>query len=195
MTELLDLNFTGRRAVVLHPTKTVRQRLVSRLEILGLHTCGDWPDLPDTRTDFLFIDIDMGHDEQLPWSPGLAPIPVIGVIRSESPGRLAWAMRQNLDAFLSEAAPELVYSALVIAASKHAARVQHRAREAEAARRAGMRDILIRAVIAIMSSHGVDEIAALKKLRTFAMVERVALEDAAELYLRETDRHPREGRA
>ncbi|TCP22200.1 ANTAR domain-containing response regulator [Rhodovulum adriaticum] len=195
MTAMLDLNFTGRRAVVLHPTETVRARLAARLDVLGLTVQGHWPDLPEAPMDVLFVDIDMGHDAQLPWEPGHAPTPVIGVVRSESPGRLAWALRQNLDAFLSEAAPELVYSSLVIAAAKWAERQRQRERDAETARRAGMRHVLVQAVIEIMASHDVDEMGALKKLRTLAMVERVALEDAALLVLNARGDRMSEGRA
>ncbi|TCP60666.1 AmiR/NasT family two-component response regulator [Rhodovulum bhavnagarense] len=195
MTSMLDLNFTGRRAVVLHPTETVRTRLASRLDVLGLAVEGHWPDLPAERIDFLFVDIDMGHDGQLHWEPGQAPMPVIGVIRSETPGRLAWALRHNLDAFLSEAAPELVYSSLVIATARWTERARRTEHDVEAARRAGMRHFLIRAVMQIMETHGVDELGALRKLRTLAMVERVALEDAALLVLNENGTLPSEGSA
>lgn len=185
MTGPLDLNFVGRRAVVLHPAGTVRSQLITRLAALGVEGIGQWPDpaADACDADFLFIDVDMGHDDQLPWPPGAAPIPMIGLIRSESPGRLAWALGQNFDAFLSQAALGLVYSTLVIAAAKCAERQRQTAREAEVARRAGQRHVLVRAVIGVMQAEGVDELGALKRLRAFAMVERVALEDAAALYL------------
>lgn len=184
MTSRLDLNFAGRRAVVLHPAESVRAELIARLAALGVEASADWPESAAVRAaDFLFVDVDMGHDDQIPWQPGTAPIPLIGLVRSESPGRLAWALGQNCDAFLSQAALGLVYSTLVIAAAKSAERLRVRRREEEAARRAGMRDVLVRAVLAIMQAEGVDELAALRQLRAFAMVERLALEDAAARYL------------
>ncbi|MCO8146361.1 transcriptional antiterminator [Rhodovulum tesquicola] len=184
MTSRLDLNFAGRRAVVLHPAESVRAELIARLAALGVEASADWPaSAAVSAADFLFVDVDMGHDDQIPWEPGTAPIPLIGLVRSESPGRLAWALGQNCDAFLSQAALGLVYSTLVIAAAKSAERLRVRRREAETARRAGMRDVLVRAVLAIMQAEGVDELAALRQLRAFAMVERLALEDAAARYL------------
>jgi len=186
VTATLDINFNGRRAVVLHPVETVRGELVARLAALGVRAFAHWPECEAAaQADFLFVDVDMGHDGLIPWPPGTAPIPVIGLIRSESPGRLAWALGHDCDAFLSQAALSLVYSTLVIARAKCADRQRARDREAEIARRAGLRDVLVRAVIAIMRDEGVDELAALKQLRAFAMVERIALEDAAALYLQE----------
>ncbi|TCM87098.1 transcriptional antiterminator [Rhodovulum steppense] len=190
MTPRLELNFAGRSAVVLHPAETVRTELAARLAALGVSVAADWPASGAVdRADFLFVDVDMGHDDQIPWEPGTAPIPLIGLVRSESPGRLSWALGQNCDAFLSQAALGLVYSTLVIAAAKSAERLRVRRREEEAARRAGMRDVLVRAVLAIMQAEDVEELAALRQLRAFAMVERIALEDAAALYL--NDPRPR----
>jgi len=186
VTPTLDINFNGRQAVVLHAAETVRGELLARLAALGVRASAHWPESEiAAQADFLFVDVDMGHDEQLPWPPGTAPIPIIGLIRSESPGRLAWALAQNCDAFLSQASLSLVYSTLVIASAKGAERRRSLDREAELARRAGLRDVLVRAVIAIMRAEGVDELAALKQLRAFAMVERIALEDAAALYLQD----------
>ncbi|TCO70098.1 ANTAR domain-containing response regulator [Rhodovulum euryhalinum] len=186
MTQPLDLNFTGRRAVVLHPAETVRDVLIARLAVLGVTATGNWPEASDLAgADFVFLDVDMGHDGQIPWPPGTAPIPLIALIRSESPGRLAWALGQHCDAFLSQAALGLVYSTLVIASAKCAERLRTIHREAEIARRAGLRDVLVRAVLAIMAAEGLDDLTALKRLRALAMIERIPLEDAAARYLQQ----------
>ena len=148
---------------MLHPAESVRAELIARLAALGVEVAADWPaSAAVSKADFLFVDVDIGHDNQIPWEPGTAPIPLIGLVRSESPGRLAWALGQNCDAFPSQAALGLVYSTLVIAAAKSAERLCVRRREAETARRAGMRDVLVRAVLAIMQAEGVDELAALR---------------------------------
>ena len=187
MTSAHEFNFTGRRAVLLHPSETVRTELRDRLGALGVQATGHWPDWDgtDRQTDFLFVDIDMGHDGLMPWPAGAAPIPTVGLIRSESPGRLGWALEHRFDAFLPQAGLGLVFSSLVIASANCALRRRNAAREAEVARRAGQRHLLVRAVLRIMQRDGVDELAALKRLRAFAMVERVALEDAAALLLKD----------
>lgn len=184
MTPPLDLNFTGCRALVLHPAETVRAELIARLAALGVEATAEWPESDAVAAaDFVFVDVDMGHDDQLPWAPGTAPVPLVGLIRSESPGRIAWALGQNCDAFLSQTALALVFSTLVIARAKATERLNALRREAELARRAGLRDVLVSAVIEIMAAEGVDVLAALKRLRALAMIERIPLEDAAAQYL------------
>lgn len=154
-----------------------------------MEASGHWPgwDADEPRAGFLFVDIDMGHDGLMPWPAGAAPIPTVGLIRSESPGRLGWAPEHRFDAFLPQAGLGLVFSSLVIASANCALRRRNAAREAEVARRSGQRHLLVRAVVTIMQRDGVDELAALKRLRAFAMVERVALEDAAALLLKDGD--------
>ncbi|MBN2906850.1 MAG: transcriptional antiterminator [Rhodobacteraceae bacterium] len=190
MTPPLDLNFTGCRALVLHPAQTVRRELIARLAALGVETTAEWPESDfAAKADFVFVDVDMGHDGQLPWPAGMAPMPLVGLVRSESPGRLAWALGQNCDAFLSQGALGLVFSTLVIARAKCNERLRAHQREAEVARRAGLRDILVQAVIEVMAAQNVDVLGALKQLRALAMIERISLEDAAAQYL--NDNSPR----
>ena len=178
-------SFTGRRAVVLHPSCDIRARVMRRLETLGLEAAGRWPDLApeDAEAHVVLIDLDRAQDEQFCWQPGHAPMPTIGLIGSETPGRLAWAVRQRLDAFLSIPALSNLFSALVLAHAAFDRRMSEAAREAEVVRRAGLRAELVEAVVAIMAEQGVDHHLALKQLRAYAMVERVALEDAALRYL------------
>ncbi len=178
-------SFIGRRAVVLHPSRDIRAHVMRRLGTLGLEAAERWPDLSpeDSGAHVVLVDLDRAHDAQLPWQPGHAPMPAIGLVGSESPGRLAWAVRQGLDAFLPISALSNLFSALVFAHAAHERRLQDAAREAEAIRRAGLRAELVEAVVAIMAERGVDHHLALKQLRAFAMVERVALEDAALRYL------------
>ena len=184
-----DLNFASRHAVVLHPANTVRKDMVSRLSALGLSAGDTWPVEPAdvARTGFLFVDIDTGHDELVPWGDAPAPIPVIGLIRSEAPGRLSWALGRGFDAFLPLTALGNVYSTLVIAAAHFADRQDRAARDAETARRNGLRHALLRATMTVMERDGVDDLTALKTLRTKAMQSRVSLEDAAVQFLAEAD--------
>ncbi|MCB1330125.1 MAG: ANTAR domain-containing protein [Maritimibacter sp.] len=196
MTRPLELNFSGRRAVVLHPAQTVREALVARLEALGLSVAASWPPEPDaaTRADVLFVDVDTGHDALFPWGTAQAPVPVIGLVRSEAPGRLAWALERNLDAFLPLTALGNVYSTLVIAAAHCRARQDRAAQDAETARRGALRHVLVRATMALMARDGVDDLTALKQIRARAMRTRVPLEDAAAEILAETGETRARGR-
>ena len=187
MTPPRTHSFNGTRAVVLHRSEDVFARLAERLSVLGVAATRRWPALEpgDAEADFLLVDVDQAHDEQFPWEKGHAPMPAVALIGSESPGRLAWALECRMHAFLPLAALANLYSALVIATATFERQREETRREAETARRAGLRLEVIRAVLALMAAEGIDEAAALKQLRALAMVERVALEDAAVLYLDE----------
>ena len=192
----LTHSFNGTHACILHPSEMVVDSLLRRLRVLGVTAEHRWPALAprDCDAGLLIIDLDRAHDDQLPWERGQAPMPVVGLIGSESPGRLAWALEQRIDAFLPLSAAANIYSALVVAFALHARRVEGDAREAETARRAGLRLEVVSAVLDLMQAEAIDAARALKQLRAFAMVERLPLEDAASLYLSERGTRAR-GRA
>lgn len=179
--------FSGMTAVVLHSSEDIRSRIAARLDVLGVHVEGRRDAFPDTGgdADMLILDIDLAHDDQFPWPLAQAPMPTVALIGSESPGRLAWALEREVDAFLPLSALANIYSSLVIAHSAFGDKQDRRRRDAEIARRASQRLDLIQAVLRLMSEKDIDEAVALKQLRAFAMVERISLEDAAVLYLTE----------
>lgn len=181
-----DIHFSGARAAILHPAQTVGAQLTRRLTALGIEAQRVWPALEVQDFDVLFVDIDMGHDEQFPWVRGAAPMSVIGLIGSESPSRLTWALEQNMDGFLPQGALANVYSALVLASARHRERRALAQGAAETARRGTLRLEVIQAVEAIKQQDGLDTARALKKLRALAMVERCPLEDAALMLLGRT---------
>ncbi|PWR04319.1 transcriptional antiterminator [Meridianimarinicoccus roseus] len=182
---MLTHNFTGMTAAILHPSADVRAAIVRRLDVLGVAAEGRWPALEeeDRHAGLAIVDIDRAEDSQFPWEAGHAPMPVVGLIGSESPGRLGWAIEFGIDAFLPLGALGNLYSALVIAFAQQHRRKATTDREADLARRAAMRLDVVRAVLRLMTESGIDEATALKKLRAFAMVERLPLEDAARRYL------------
>ena len=174
-------HFAGRSGVVLHRSAEMRLRIAERMERLGIRVtalAGDLDGPTAAGMDMLVLDIDAADDGQLPWLRGCAPVPVVGLIGSESPGRLAWALGQRVDAFLPASALGHLFSALVIA---HETRAHRAAQQTEAAERAlqrsGRLDI-IRAVLLLMRDTE-DEALALKQLRTMAMVGQTTLEEAA----------------
>ena len=87
-------NLGGKRALVLHRPHANVSALLRQLVAIGLDAQEAWPHLPDDvhEADFLFFDVDMVCDEQLPWQPGEASMPLVALIGSEAPGRIEWAM-------------------------------------------------------------------------------------------------------
>jgi AmiR/NasT family two-component response regulator len=181
MTRTPVHNFSGQTALVLHRSPEIGQRIKDRCDRLGVRAlvCNDDLDADAARgTDTLIVDIDTADDGMLPWPRAEAPMPLIGLIGSESPGRLAWALAQEMDAFIPVSGLGNLFSAMVIAHEVFAQKAERRAREAELARRGNGRLDVIRAVLMLMEG-GRDEALALKQLRTMAMVEQISLEDAA----------------
>lgn len=181
MTRLPLHNFAGRTALVLHRSPEIGQRIKDRCDRLGVRARvrNEDPGAGAARAaDIVILDIDTADDGMLPWPRAAAPMPLIGLIGSESPGRLAWALAQEVDAFIPLSGLGHLFSAMVIAHDVFAQKAERRAREAELARRGTGRLDVIRAVLVLMEG-GRDEALALKQLRTMAMVEQISLEDAA----------------
>lgn len=110
-------------------------------------------------------------------------MPVLGLIRSEAPGRLQWAILQGLDAFLPIGATANPNLALLLGFACVAKRAEARRREAVGTRRVSVRLELLHVVLAIIRGEDIDEPRALKELPAYAMTKCLALEDAAALYL------------
>ena len=111
-------NLGGAKAFVLHRPHPTVQAISRQLSAIGLDATGCWPELPveALAADFVFFDADIGFDEQFPWKPGEAPMPLVALIGSEAPGRIEWALSHNADAQLLKPVGNAgVYSALLIA--------------------------------------------------------------------------------
>ncbi|WP_211643003.1 hypothetical protein [Loktanella sp. SALINAS62] len=180
-------NFAGLTAIVLHRSEEPMRKVVEVCDRLGVRAVPKTGELTAEAVrgaDMIILDIDTGHDEQFPWGVADAPVPLIGLVGSESPGRLAWAIGQQVDAYLPISALGNLFSALVIAHETFARKADRTRHEREIARqRAGRLDV-IRAVLLLMPECR-DEALALKQLRTMAMVEQITLEEAAARLLSE----------
>lgn len=170
-------------AIVLHPPHAVADAIVAQLERLGLAVVRRWPTLEaeDATADVVFFDADMGHDGQFPWTPGLAPMPLIALVGSEAPGRIGWALAQGADAhLLKPISSSGVFSALLIAT--HAFEAKRRAADEirSLRERLGKRPDVVRATLLLMQAEGVDETTASRRLRSLAMENRRTIEDMAE---------------
>ncbi|MCQ8781047.1 ANTAR domain-containing response regulator [Mangrovibrevibacter kandeliae] len=174
-------NLGGARAVILHRPHPVVAAITRQLAAIGLVFCDVWPELPAEAlgADFVFFDADLGFDEQFPWTPGEAPMPLVALIGSEAPGRVEWAMSHRADSHLVKGTVSAgVYSALLIA--KRSFEERHRlAREVAAlTERIGERQTIVRAVMAL-ARDGIGEAQAYAQLRALAMSWQMTLEAAA----------------
>ena len=170
----------GARALILHRPHATVQALARQLSAICLTHEAHRPDLPASAlgADFVFFDMDMGHDEQFPWKPGQASMPTVALIGSEAPGRVEWALLMGADAqLLKPVGDSGVYSALLIARTAFEAR-RAMAGEIEGLRsRLAERQTVVRAVT-LMTTGGDDE-AAYAELRRLAMGWRITIEEAA----------------
>ena len=173
-------NLGGARALILHRPHPTVQALTRQLSAIGLITLDCWPELPPEAlaADFVFFDADLGFDEQFPWRPGEAPMPLVALIGSEAPGRIEWALSHNADAQLLKPVGNAgVYSALLIARQSFEAR-KHLASEISSLRlRVAERQTIVRAVEAL--SKGAEDGRAYQQLRSLAMGWQISLEEAA----------------
>jgi AmiR/NasT family two-component response regulator len=139
-----------------------------------------WPELPPEAlaADFVFFDADLGFDEQFPWKPGEAPMPLVALIGSEAPGRIEWALSHKADAQLLKPVGNAgVYSALLIARQSFEARKHLAGEIASLRQRVAERQTIVRAVTAL--SKGTDDGRAYAQLRSLAMSWQISVEDAA----------------
>lgn len=171
----------GAQAVILHRPHVTVQALTRQLVAIGLLVSQHWPDLGSDAlaADFVFFDADLGHDEQFPWQPGAAPMPMIALIGSEAPGRIEWALGQGADAQLVKPVGDSgVYSALLIALQAFEARRELAVQIAGLRARLADRQTVVRAVI-LLATHGRSEEQAYGHLRQLAMTWRETIEQAA----------------
>ena len=180
MNDLPDL--VGWRAVILHRLDEGIERTVRQLGLLGLSVHVQWEplDLGSTPAEIVFVDADQGWCGLLPWDGAQAPIPVVALLQSEAPGRVAWALEQGASAILSKpVVPAAIYPALVLAVTVHRERAANAKRFALLEERIRMRPLVHGAVRAIMGSHHCDEDLAYRTLRFAAMGRRITIEQAA----------------
>lgn len=174
-------NLGGAKALILHRPHGTVNALARQLVAIGLSATECWPELPVEvlAADFIFFDVDLGFDEQFPWKPGEAPMPLIALIGSEAPGRVEWALSHKADAqLLKPVGTAGVYSALLIARQSFEARRRLADEIAALEIRVAERQTIVRAVAAL-SARGVDDARAYAQLRSLAMSWQVSVEQAA----------------
>ena len=179
-------NFRGHRALVLHHRDRNRDAVVEQLRRLGVAVVVRWPVemISADGIDVAFFDSDMGFDGLFAWRPGQASVPLIAMLGSEAPGRIAWTLSQRPCAYLTKPIGSTgVFSALTIAfhtfALQRAEAIDRRAME----NRLERRDAVVAAAAALMCRCGVDAEAAIRMLRRESMRRRTPLEAISALVL------------
>ena len=116
------LSFLGQRAVILHRPSETTNRLVRQCVLLGLRVeARRRPLRALENVDIVLADADEGWDGLLPWAPAEKPAPLVALLASEAPERIAWALDQGADALIAKpVTASAVYPALVMATRRHA---------------------------------------------------------------------------
>lgn len=178
-------------AAILHREHPSVDALRRQLERLHMKVTVVWPQIESDKADFdvVFFDADMGHDGQLPWPSGYAPMPMIALIGSEAPGRVEWVLSQGSNAHLLKPIGSTgAYSALLIATHAYqAARSQAddiRALE----ERLRQRPVVVKAILKLMHEERLDEASAWKRMRKIAMSWGMTIEETAAVLCRDERR-------
>lgn len=174
-------NFTGWRAAILHREDQTTERLVRQLKLFGFDVTVQWQPL-DARDlpDIILVDADQGWSGLLPWKDEQAPRPLIALLGSEAPGRVAWAMGQGVAAIIAKpVASSAVYPALVLAVGIHDERRAVADKIAHLEERVRMRPLVHAAVQKIGQACHVNEEQAYGILRNCAMKKRLSMEQIA----------------
>ncbi|MCO4319020.1 ANTAR domain-containing protein [Phyllobacterium sp. 21LDTY02-6] len=174
-------NFTGWRVTVLHRPEAATERLSRQLKLLGFHVTIQWTPLDvDELPDMILVDADQGWDNLLPWSGASAPRPVVALLGSEAPGRIAWLMEHGSCTIISKPiTASAIYPALVMAVSIHTERETVRNRLLHLEERIRLRPLVHAAVQKIMAARQTDEEHAYSILRNCAMQRRLPMEQVA----------------
>ncbi|TDK31711.1 ANTAR domain-containing protein [Rhizobium deserti] len=178
-------NFIDATVTVLHREDGNTDRLVRQLKLLGLRPTLQWAPLtvPETA-DIVMVDADQGFDDLLPWKKDQAPCPVIALLASEAPGRIAWAIAHGAAAIIAKpVSASAVYPALVMAMSIHQERRQAQDHINHLEERVRLRPLVHGAVEKLMQARGIGEDEAYRILRQCAMHRRLPMEQIAAFIL------------
>ena len=178
-------NFTGWQATVLHREDGNTDRLIRQLRLLGIRSSLQWaPIQAAALLDLVIVDADQGWDGLLPWNGTTPTCPVVALLGSEAPGRIAWALEQGAGAIVAKPiAASAVYPALVMAVAIHQERKTVGERLQYLEERIRLRPLVHAAVERLMAGRAIDEERAYAILRDCAMRRRLPMEQIAAFIL------------
>lgn len=175
-------NFSSWRVTVLHRADSNTERLARQLRLLGLRVETMWEPLSMAAVpELLIVDADQGYDGLLPWQGSEEPpCPLIALLGSEAPSRIAWALDHGAGAILSKPLnPSAVYPALVMALSKHEECAAIRAQLSHLEERLKLRPLVHSAIRQIAETQRLSDDEAYVLLRDRAMQQRQPIEAVA----------------
>jgi AmiR/NasT family two-component response regulator len=184
-------NFRGWNALILHREHTNECKLAQQLsrlgvksECRGISTAINFP-----KVDIIFVDVDEGIDEIFPWLAGNATIPLIGLLGSEAPGRLAWALAQGISShILKPISNNGVFSALTIAKHNYDQRQQNLIDIEQLQQRIKLRPVVLRCTLQLMEIASIDDTQAFNVIRGLAMEKRLSIEELCVNYVDDSAR-------
>ena len=188
-------NFTGWLATVLHREDGNTDKLVRQLRLLGIDATLQWAPLSAAvLPDLVIVDADQGWDDLLPWKGQTPSRPVVALLGSEAPGRIAWALGQGAGAIIAKPiATSAVYPALVMAVSIHQERKATAEKLQYLEERVRLRPLVHAAVEKLRAAHGIDEESAYAILRNCAMRRRLPMEQISAFILAGAEPLPEAG--
>ena len=195
MTSRLLQNFKGGRALVVTARGGRESTLETTLAKLGV-AC-EYPEIVGGRAqieiaslqverDILFVDGDLEGAVTIEVNPvsRLPPVPVIGLVGVEAPGRLKALVNLGATSFLRKPVHGgAVYTSLFMGINQFLLRSDMYARVQDLEGRRRGRRAVIRAVILLMQENGLDEESAYSQLRRESMRARQNLELYCEEFL------------
>ncbi|MBB6485793.1 ANTAR domain-containing response regulator [Rhizobium lusitanum] len=178
-------NFAGWRVTLLAEDDTNTERLNRQLIVLGMRVNRQWKPIPaNDLPDLVVVDVDRGWDELIPWSGDKPLRPVVAVLGSEAPGRIAWAMRQGAGSIIQKpVTASAVFPALVLAVSIHEERLTTARRIAHLQERLKLRPVVFTAIERLKAERKIDDEGAYAILRNCAMRRRLPVEQIAAFFL------------
>lgn len=178
------MNFRGVHALVLHRPDRDGRLLCEQLHRLGVVTqtydsdTGKFP----ASAQVCFFDVESGDDRLFPWPRGSAPIPTIALIGSETRARLDWMLSHEPHACLTKPIQSSgVYSALVIADHVFARARRVAMEVADLRDRVRLRRVVFDALLRVMKTFRIDEVASYRMLRTASQQRRISIEQMSAL--------------
>ena len=179
-------NFRGWCALILHRQHTGECRLAQQLSLLGVKSScrGISSAMNFPKADVIFVDVDEGIDEMFPWLAGGATVPLIGLLGSEAPGRLAWALAQGISShILKPISHHGVFSALTIAKHNYQQRLNSLKDIAVLEQRIKLRPVVLRCILQLMELVDIDDSQAFNAMRAIAMQRQISIEELCVNYV------------
>lgn len=176
-------NFSGCKALVVHPCDSNIKILVEQLQKLGLDVETRWPvdDLQPVNIDVIFFDADLGYSQQFAWVPGASPIPLIALLGSESPGRIEWTLTQLPSAYILKPVRFTgVFSALSIAFHNFERHQRLQQKVDELGERLRAKPLVLAAIQMLTKELSLDNNEAYRLLRDSSMRNRISVEALCE---------------